>query len=129
VLPETRHFLDRTENAMRQLNRRLFLGLKDFETHFTHYPKGTFYKRHSDRFQANSHRVLSFVCYLNNNWLPEDGGQLLLFKDGNTTVIDPIEGRIAIFQSQIEHEVLLTYNDRYSITGWMLDQMEGLTFL
>ncbi|MBI1185605.1 oxidoreductase [bacterium] len=129
VSNETELFINRMETAMKLLNRNLFLGLKDFETHFTHYPPGTFYKRHADRFHENAHRVLSFVCYLNQGWLPEDGGQLLVYNNDETTVVEPIEGRLIIFQSQLEHEVLLTTKSRYSITGWMLDQLEGLTFL
>ncbi len=122
-------FLIRMKDALSQLNRRLFLGLKDFETHFTKYPSGTLYKKHRDRFSARAHRVITFVCYLNHGWLPEDGGQLLVYNEGETLLVEPIEGRMIIFQSQLEHEVLLTYKERYSITGWMLDQKEGLTFL
>lgn len=127
--PHVEQFIQKQKGALIELNRRLFLGLKDFETHFTHYPSGTFYKRHSDRFSHGSHRVISFVCYLNQGWLPEDGGQLLIFKEEETHVIDPVECCIVFFRSELEHEVLPTYNDRYSITGWMLDQKEGLTFL
>lgn len=122
-------FIEEMTLAMSELNTRLFLGLKDFETHYTLYPTGTYYKRHSDRFAAKAHRVLSFVCYLNKGWLLEDGGQLLVYNNDDQMIIDPIEGRLIIFQSQLEHEVLPTFKERYSITGWMLDQIEGLTFL
>ena len=42
----------------------------------------------------------------------------------------PAGGRLVVFRSdQIEHEVLLCRKKRYSITGWMLDQLSELSFL
>ena len=36
--------------------------------------------------------------------------------------IQPLQGTLAIFLSELEHEVLLTSRDRMSITGWMLNE-------
>jgi SM-20-related protein len=68
------------------LNRRLFLGLFDFECHYSHYAKGDFYQRHMDAFkggvsQGHSNRVLSTVFYMNSDWGENDGGELLLYSD------------------------------------------------
>lgn len=129
VSDSTAIYTDRIEGLLKILNRAFFLGLKDYESHFAMYPKGTFYARHSDNFRANSHRIISSVCYLNKNWQPENGGQLIIYKDGNNIEIEPIAGRLVLFKSHLEHEVLTTTCNRYSITGWMLDQLHSLTFL
>ncbi len=112
------------------LNRTCFLGLKDLESHFAMYPAGTFYKRHVDRFQQNPHRVISFVCYLNEAWTKTDGGELILYLADNTNVnIWPMACRAVFFKSELEHEVKLAHRERYSVTGWLLDQLSELTFL
>ena len=55
------------ESLQAYLNRRLFLGLFSFESHFAHYAKGDFYKKHKDAFKGEGNRVLSVVVYLNQN--------------------------------------------------------------
>ena len=127
-------YIDQIEAMMRYFNRTLFLSLKDFECHFAHYPAGAFYKRHLDLLQLSDHRKLSFVLYLNPNWKQGDGGELLLYLNENgtekTVTVDPMLGRLVVFRSEIlEHEVALAHKSRYSITGWMLDQYKGTTFL
>ncbi len=122
--------MGRLSELMDYLNRTCFLGLKDFETHVAYYPPGTFYRRHVDRFQHNAHRVVSFVLYLNSDWVPADGGQLMLYPDDNSTFeVAPVAGRLAMFLSDMPHEVLKSFAGRYSITGWMLNQLKELTFL
>lgn len=133
--PNTRVFLDRVDLLMQTMNRVCFLGLKDYETHFAYYPEGTFYKRHLDQFKSDDHRRISFVLYLNTEWQPGDGGELRLYlpnAEGGEDIVDvqPTAGRLALFRSDIiEHEVLRANKERYSITGWMLDQLNELTFL
>lgn len=123
-------FLRKIIELRHDLHRELFLPLKDQELHYTHYPSGTFYKRHSDVFVQQQHRVLSVILYLNENWEEKDGGRLKLYLNVDKEIsIEPKSGRLLIFRSEIEHEVLLTNTDRYSITGWLLDQETGLTFL
>lgn len=127
--PEQR-LLQRMYALVQHLNRTCFLGMKDIEAHMAYYPAGTFYKRHTDRFRQHSHRVLSFVCYLNRNWQPIDGGVLRMYMPDDTiSDLEPLEGRLVVFRSELEHEVLPTSRERYSITGWMLDQLASLTFL
>src|SRR5688572_6869904 len=72
-------YLDKLGALISFLNESLFLSLKDFEVHMTVYPTGTFYKRHIDQFKLDDHRKLSVICYLNNDWQQEHGGQLRIF--------------------------------------------------
>jgi SM-20-related protein len=105
------------------LNRRLFLGLFSFESHFALYQKGDFYKKHVDAFKGDGNRILSIVTYLNPGWLPSDGGELVLYQPEQVTQplinITPAYGTIALFLSEsFPHEVLAAQRDRYSIAGW-----------
>ena len=115
------------------LNRRLFMGLWDFECHLAHYEKGDFYKRHFDAFRGRSNRRVSLVAYLNSGWAPDQGGELVLYppalENSSTTVtalsqvpsvrVTPQLGTVALFLSEeIPHEVLPVTRDRYSVAGW-----------
>jgi SM-20-related protein len=122
-------FLDEIELLKSKLNESCYLGLKDFETHFAIYPENTFYRKHVDRFQQNAHRVISFVLYLNENWQEGHGGELALYFDDKNEKVQPLSGRLLLFRSELEHEVLMSYRKRYSLTGWMLDKDMSLTFL
>lgn len=122
--------IDRLHTLRLQLNQLCFLGLQDIESHLTVYEPGTGYARHRDAFNDRSHRVITFVLYLNQQWNPEDGGQLKLWTSGGDEIdIEPIEGRLILFKSELEHEVLTSYKNRYSLTGWMLKVPPDLTFL
>ena len=128
--PAVNNYLAKIDALKTFLNRSCFLGLKDYEMHYTAYPPGSFFARHSDRFQNIAHRVVSTVLYLNPGWSEVDGGQLLIYTpDGNQHIIPPVGGSLVIFRSELEHEVLPTTAHRYSITGWLLDQLADLTFL
>lgn len=123
-------FLQRIEDLRIQLNRLLFLSLRDFEAHYAIYPKGTFYEPHVDQFKITITRKLSIACYLNQNWQAGDGGELAIHKNGKTISVAPLAGRLALFRSDtVLHEVLTTQVPRYSITGWLLDQPIGLPYL
>ena len=113
----------RIKNLITFLNQDLYLSLKDFEAHMTVYPAGSYYKRHLDQFKLNDHRKLSVICYLNENWKEEEGGQLRMHVPSGHIDILPVSGRLVCFRSdQIEHEVLPATRERLSLTGWMLDQ-------
>ena len=104
------------------INRRLFMGLFDYESHYAFYAPGAFYKKHFDAFKGQSNRVLTTVLYLNPEWQAEDGGQLLIYAPGSDTVIETVNpnfGTFVIFLSeQFPHEVVKSARDRYSIAGW-----------
>lgn len=118
-------FLQMLEEIVTALNRNFYLGIRDFEAHYTHYPSGSRYMPHVDRHQRNSSRVVSFVFYLNEDWQETDGGQLRIYNDqGGHTDVLPSAGRLAIFLSEKLHEVLITHRDRRSITGWFLNEQK-----
>jgi len=118
-------FFNKVNNLVDYLNKTCFLGILYKEFHYALYPEGTFYKRHIDTFQNDDRRKLSIVFYLNEDgWLPENGGELVLYLDENgketDKVIYPFPGRMVIFESQIiEHEVKPVKTERLSITGWL----------
>ncbi len=115
-------WLDWAGQLQRYLNRRLFLGLFSFESHFAHYSPGDFYKRHYDAFKGQANRVLSLVVYLNHAWQPDEGGELVLYlndQDENGIRVTPSFGTVAVFLSEeFPHEVLPATRDRFSIAGW-----------
>ncbi|WP_166422246.1 2OG-Fe(II) oxygenase [Paraglaciecola sp. 20A4] len=115
-------YLKLMENLRIEINRRLFLGLFDYESHFAHYGIGDFYKRHVDAFKGGSNRLLSSVVYLNADWVKADQGELLMFHDEQLSpflIVEPIFNQCVIFLSeQFPHEVRVAKRDRYSIAGW-----------
>ena len=116
-----RQWLEWAGDLQAFLNRELLLGLFSFECHFAHYGEGDFYRRHRDAFRGESNRVLSLVAYLNHDWQPADGGELLIYPDGapDPVRVTPAFGTVAVFLSEeFEHEVLPAGRDRYSIAGW-----------
>ena len=119
------------QQLVEHLNRTCFIGIKDFESHYAFYPPGRGYATHRDRFKNNAHRLISFVFYLNNSWKQADGGYLMLYNEALETIkkIEPIGNRIAFFMSETLHEVTECHEERRSITGWLLDQPKGVTFI
>ncbi|MES2741349.1 MAG: 2OG-Fe(II) oxygenase [Pseudomonadota bacterium] len=102
------------------LNRSLFLGLEDYESHFACYAPGAAYSRHLDRFRDDDRRTVSVVIYLNADWLPEHGGALRLYPpDQAARDVLPLGGRLALFLSaEMPHEVLPATRERLSLAGW-----------
>ncbi|HYF69765.1 MAG TPA: 2OG-Fe(II) oxygenase [Ohtaekwangia sp.] len=128
--PTLRLYLDRLQALVSYLNQALYLSLKDVEVHLTVYPPGSYYKRHLDQFKHDDHRKLSVICYLNNDWTEEHGGQLRMFLENGDQAFLPSAGRLICFRSdQIEHEVLPATRERRSLTGWILDQYSDLRHL
>lgn len=115
-------FLAWMENLRQGLNRRLFLGLLDYESHFAIYAKGDYYKKHVDAFVGRKNRVLTTVLYLNPQWSPEDGGELLIYPPQGDHAIEtvlPTYGKLVVFLSErFPHEVVAANRPRYSIAGW-----------
>ena len=113
-------YLTLMDSLREAMNRGLFLGLEDFESHFALYPPGAFYLKHVDRFRDDDRRMVSAVLYLNDDWLPEHGGQLRMYLDEDVERdVVPIGGCLVVFLSgNIPHEVLPATRDRLSLTGW-----------
>jgi SM-20-related protein len=117
-----RGYLDWMETLRLALNRRLFLGLFDYECLFACYEPGAFYKTHLDAFEGRRNRILSTVYYLNPGWEEGDGGELRLYQRDARTLIEevkPVHNTLVLFLSErFPHEVLPAVKHRYSLTGW-----------
>lgn len=120
----TQAYLGKVNQIKEDLNRHFYLGIRDYECHYALYPPGSFYKKHVDRHKNGSPRRVSTVLYLNPDWVPGHGGELVIYNsDETSTHIKPIMGTMVLFLSELEHEVLPTNRDRMSITGWMLNEI------
>ena len=116
--PAVDRYLALIEQLRVAINQTLFLGLEDFESHFALYPPGAFYKKHVDRFRDDDRRTVTCVAYLNERWMPDQGGELRMYL-GEERVHDvvPQAGTLMVFMSaQWPHEVLPATRDRLSIT-------------
>ena len=117
------YFLAFAEKIRLSINRNLLLGLFEFESQFLHYPIGGFYKRHIDALKGNSNRIVSLVAYLNQNWIPEDGGTLAIWKNENSInpmiEVLPSAGTVVLMLSEeIPHEARSALRERRAIAGW-----------
>lgn len=119
--------LDRYREQMDQLreaiNRALYLGLFDLESHLAVYPPGSAYERHLDRFRDDDLRTLTVVLYLNPpDWQDDDGGHLRFWAGGpdlEPIHIRPAGGTLAVFLSdRYWHAVEPARRTRLSVTGW-----------
>jgi len=118
-----KHFLVCMEQLRLAINQALYLGLFDYEAHYATYQPGDFYNKHVDSLKGLSNRVLSTVLYLNKDWQPDNGGELVLYNAGDNDkvvkIIQPVFGRLVIFLSEkFPHEVRVANRQRYSIAGW-----------
>jgi SM-20-related protein len=112
--------LKRLEELRVAMNRELMTGIEDFQGHFAVYPAGAAYARHNDRSVGTDVRAISLALYLNDDWQPDEGGELRMYI-GAEKVVDvlPEGGRLVAFQSdRFEHEVLPAKRPRMSFTGW-----------
>lgn len=127
---ELHDFFELVRETITILNRYCYLSLTDFEFHLAWYPPGSYYHRHLDQFQGRSNRMVSFIIYLNEDWVEGDGGELKIFKADDELLVKPILNRAVLFKSaDVPHEVLTTMKGRKSLTGWLLYQPAGLGYL
>ena len=109
------------------LNRAFYLGIKDVEAHFACYNAGEFYALHRDNPQGKNGRMISSVYYLHDEWQDDWGGELhLQDKNDQWHIIQPKPNRIALFQSDLLHEVKLAKHQRLSITAWLRSDQQLL---
>lgn len=104
------------------LNRSLFLGLHEVESHFALYRPGDRYSRHLDSTARFNARVVSMIVYLNAHWNEGDGGELLLYSRTGELIrrVAPAFGTLVVFLSaQFPHEVMPAVRDRYSVATWL----------
>jgi SM-20-related protein len=118
-----RDFLAFAERLRLAVNRRLMLGLFEFEAQFLHYPPGGFYVRHIDALAGERGRVVSLVAYLNEDWAASDGGALAIWTAEGTGApvveVQPLAGTVVLMLSEeIPHEARPALRDRRAIAGW-----------
>jgi len=117
-----KEYLAWMESLQVSMNQELYMGLAEYEAHFSHYEKGAFYQKHVDVLKGSNKRLLTTVFYLTADWKEGDGGELLIYDEEGINVIKkvpPRMGTMVIFLSdKFPHEVLASKIDRYSIAGW-----------
>ena len=119
-LPIAQQHLDQLMQLGQEINRAFYSAIREVEAHFACYNAGEFYALHRDNPQGKNGRVISAVYYLHQAWQSDWGGQLRLQdKLGNWHTIEPQPNRIALFQSDLLHEVLQSKQQRLSITAWL----------
>lgn len=112
--------IDALKQLSQILNYSFYLGIQDIEAHFACYNAGEFYALHRDNPQGKNGRMISTVYYLHQEWQDDWGGKLHLQDKNNVWhTIDPQPNRIAMFQSDLLHEVLEAKHQRLSITAWL----------
>ena len=119
--PIDREYLSMMSQLKDGLNRRLFMGLFDFESHYAVYEPGAFYKKHLDALHGSQNRILSTVFFLNSDWQENDGGELIIYDESDLPleVVNPKIGTLVLFLSErFPHEVRPTMKTRNSIAGW-----------
>ena len=113
-------FLDKVEDFIEHLNQTCYTGINDYEFHYAVYGQGSAYKKHRDQFKNDNNRKFSLICYLNDDWVAADGGELVIYKHDKPQTISPTAQKAVFFKSdEMEHEVLLANKCRMSITGWL----------
>ncbi|HBO22279.1 MAG TPA: SM-20 protein [Providencia sp.] len=118
-------YMAQMDSIRQALNCELYLGLRDFETHFCCYPNGAFYKKHIDNYKGKGRRKITTVLYMNESWQSGDGGELVMYDsaDNELLKLEPFCGRMIFFMSEdFPHEVLPTQKKRESIAGWFLTE-------
>ena len=97
------------------------MGITYYESHFAIYDEGDFYETHLDSFKNFKNRVVTTVYYLNEDWMDEDGGELVIYDENNqflTKVIPHANTLIVFLSDKFPHEVLPAKKRRFSIAGW-----------
>ncbi|MHA3082510.1 2OG-Fe(II) oxygenase [Acinetobacter sp. ANC 5383] len=119
-LPIAEQHVTTLMHMAQELNQAFFFGIREVEAHFACYNAGEFYALHRDNPQKKNDRMISAVLYLHPEWHEDWGGQLRLQdKQQNWHILEPKPNRIALFQSDLLHEVLAAKQQRLSITAWM----------
>lgn len=119
--PIQRIYREEIDRLRQALNEALFLSLTEFEVHYAVFPPGAFYRRHRDRFLTADERMISCILYLNAAWDEADGGALRIYDpEGVAHDVVPRAGTFVLLRSDtVEHEVLPTRRERFSVTGWL----------
>jgi SM-20-related protein len=102
-----------------ELNRDAWLGLTRFELQLAHYPAdGARYVRHRDAFEGEPRRRVTAIVYLNPDWQPAHGGQLVLHTEPAVEIAPRLGQSVIFLAAKVEHEVLPTHARRLAATAW-----------
>jgi SM-20-related protein len=113
-------FIDKVEDFIAHLNKTCYTGINGYEFHYAVYGQGAAYKKHKDQFKTDNQRKFSLICYLNDDWVAADGGELVIYQHDKPQTISPNAQKAVFFKSdEMEHEVLKANKSRMSITGWL----------
>lgn len=107
-----------------ELKNYFRLPINDIEAHFAIYPAGSHYEKHIDNGKDVNNRLFTFIFYLNPNWQPGDGGELVIYDpvDSEKEIrrVEPRGGTFVLFRSDLfHHEVVSARVPRYTFTGWL----------
>lgn len=117
--PASAAYLACLEHIKSQLNQAFYFGIRSIEAHFACYESGCFYALHRDNPQHKNGRKISSVFYLHDSWQPSAAGELRLQDvQQQWQHVQPLPNRLVLFDSDLLHEVLLTHQQRLSITAW-----------
>ncbi len=90
---------------MAELNRAAWLGCRTFQHQLAHYPGGgARYQRHRDALAgagspSHPRRLVTAIYYLNPNWTPADGGELVVHPPGGAVTLAPLLDRLVMFSA------------------------------
>lgn len=119
-LQQAQMHVNALQGLAEQLNQAFYFGIREVEAHFACYNVGEFYALHRDNPQGKNGRMISTVFYLHEDWQSDWGGELRLQdKNDQWHIIVPKPNRIALFQSDLLHEVIEAKQQRLSITAWL----------
>lgn len=98
-----------------------WVALDGFELQAACYPgAGARYARHVDALREDALRRFTAILYLNPDWVPGHGGQLIAWTPTGLRRIAPRAGRMVLFRSEcLPHAVSASRAPRYALTAWM----------
>lgn len=112
--------LNELQHLRAELRDFFRIGLSEIECHYSVYKPGQFYRKHRDCTATDNRRHFSFVIYLNPEWSDRDGGELVAYRGEEVLFkVSPQIGKMILFRSDLEHEVLPPSRQRFTLTGWM----------
>ena len=107
------------------LGRDAWLPVGERQIQLACFPGGgTRYAKHRDAFRAGPGRArrVTAIFYLNDAWLPADGGPLRLHLDEGKRDIAPELDRVVVFLSaRVQHEVMPVFRERLALTSWFYE--------
>jgi len=122
-------YLQAMDGLRQHLEEELNLGMEKTSFMAAIYPgDGSGYVRHRDSNPDCPGRKVTAILYLNDSWEESDGGELMVYSDDNeeedraATRVLPIGGRLVLFRSSLEHEVLPCFKKRVAITAWFYNK-------